>query len=117
VSRVNNNPEALGYGRGVLRLERTAAGGRWVFTPAVAPLAQDGLPADAWIPFLGTRTDMVSTRDDVRPFTVEEQRKILRVGACLTCHPGGSDVMRDSIRDFAAVLSRRSARCVSPAWH
>jgi quinol-cytochrome oxidoreductase complex cytochrome b subunit len=113
----HNNPEALGYGRGVLRLERTAAGGRWAFTPGVAPLAQDGLPADAWIPFLGTRTDMVSTRDDVRPFTVEEQRKILRVGACLTCHPGGSAVMRDSIRDFAAVLSRRSARCVSPVWH
>jgi hypothetical protein len=59
---------------------------------------------------------MVSTRDDVRPFTVEEQRRILRVGACLTCHPGRSRVMRDSVRDIDALVARRSPRCVLPVW-
>ena len=78
------------------------------FHPSGARLPADGLPADAWIPFLGTRAGMVSTRDDVRPFTVEEQRRILRVGACLTCHPAESAVMRDSVRDFDAVVARRS---------
>lgn len=113
----HNDPEALGYGRGHLRYERTPAGGRWRFTPAAPLLPADGLPADAWIPFLGTRTGMVSTRDDVRPFTPEEQRRILRVGACLTCHSAGSRVMRDSVRDFDALLARRSPRCVLPVWN
>ncbi len=59
---------------------------------------------------------MVSTRADVRPFTPEEQRRILRVGACLTCHPGDSPVMRESVRDFGALLARRRAVCLQPAW-
>jgi hypothetical protein len=113
----HNDPVALGYGRGDLRYERAAAGGRWRFTPASPRLPDDGLPADAWIPFLGTHNGMVSTRDDVRPFTAEEQRRILRVGACLTCHAPLSAVMRDSVRDFEALLARRSARCVLPAWN
>lgn len=111
----HGDPVALGYGRGELRYERSKAGGRWRFTPAAAPLA-DGLPADAWIPFLGTREGFVSTREDVRPFGVEEQRRILTVGACLTCHDARSAVMRDSVRDFRSVLARRSPKCVSPAW-
>ena len=113
----HNDPEAIGYGRGRLRYERTGRGGRWRFTPASPPLPADGLPADAWIGFLGTRAGLVSTRDDVRPFTVEEQRRILGVGACLTCHDGRSPVMRDSVRNFQAVLARRSPKCVSPVWN
>jgi hypothetical protein len=113
----HNDPEALGYGRGTLRYERAGRAGRWRFTPAVPVAPADGLPGDAWIPFLGARQGMVSTRDDVRPFTVEEQRRILRVGACLTCHPGDSAVMRESVRDFDATLRRRSARCLLPAWN
>lgn len=112
----HNDPEAIGYGRGTLSFERTPAGGRWRFTPAAPLLPADGVPADAWVPFLGTRTGMVSTRDDVRPFTPEEQRRILRVGSCLTCHPAGSRVMRDSVRDFDALLARRSPQCLLPRW-
>lgn len=59
---------------------------------------------------------MVSTRDDVRPFTVAEQRRILRVGACLSCHAGGSKVVRMALADFEATLARRSRRCVLPQW-
>jgi hypothetical protein len=57
---------------------------------------------------------MVSTRDDVRPFSVEEQRRILRVGACLACHEGRSSVMRQAIADFEGVLARRSRHCMPP---
>ncbi len=112
----HNDPVALGYGQGDLRYEVTAEGGRWRFAPAMAPLPSDGLTADAWVPFLGERDGMLSTRADVRPFTPEEQRRILRVGACLTCHPGDSPVMRESVRDFEALLARRSRRCVLPRW-
>ncbi len=112
----HSDPVALGYGRGTLRYEPGAAGGRWIFTASSKSMAEDNLPAGAWIPFLKTRGGMVSTRDDVRPFTAEEQRRILRVGACLTCHPSTSPVMRDSVRDFDALLARRSPRCVLPIW-
>ena len=85
--------------------------------PRPPVLPHDGLPEDAWIPFLGVRTGMVSTRDDVRPFSVEEQRRILTVGACLTCHEGESQVMRGSVGDFEAVVAGRRSVCLRPAWN
>jgi hypothetical protein len=76
----------------------------------------DGLPADAWTGFLQAREDNVSSRDDVRPLSADEQRRVLTVGACLTCHPAGSAVMRESLRGFDAVVARRSPRCLRPVW-
>jgi hypothetical protein len=115
-SSCHNDPAALGYGRGTLHYEIRGGVGRWRFVPAAATTAEDGLPADAWIGFLRARTGMVSTRSDVRPFTVEEQRRILRVGACLTCHAGDSPVMRQSVGRFDALMSRRGPRCVLPTF-
>ncbi len=112
----HNDPVALGYGRGTLRYEVSGTTGRWRFTPEHAALPSDGLPADAWIGFLQTRGGMVSTRDDVRPFTADEQRRILRVGACLTCHAADSPVMQRSVADFDALLARRTPRCALPLW-
>lgn len=112
----HNDPVALGYGRGTLRYLVTDGVGRWQFTPAHAILSQDGLPGDAWTGFLQSRTGMLSTRDDVRPFSPEEQRRILQVGACLTCHAGDSEVMKQSVADFATVQARRSPRCAFPEW-
>jgi len=113
----HNDPEALGYGRGKLELLRDAPGrGHWAFTPAEPRSAAEGLPADAWTPFLDTRDGRVSTRDDVRPFSVEEQHRILTVGACLTCHAGDSPPMRESVRDWERVLGRRLETCIMPEW-
>jgi hypothetical protein len=113
----HNNPVALGYGRGDLRYERTPRGGRWTFRPAAELLPGDGLPADAWIPFLGTRSSLVSTRADVRPFTLEEQQRILQVGACLTCHDERSAIMRNSVHTFKNQLAKHSPRCLMPIWN
>ena len=110
----HNDPVALGFGRGTLRYEIAGGRGRWTFTPAQARSAADGLPADAWTGFLQTRDGMVSTRDDVRPFTAGEQRRILAAGACLTCHAGTSRVMQRAIADFDSTVARRSRRCVLP---
>lgn len=112
----HSDPVALGYGRGALRYDVTGETGHWRFTPEHERLGTDGLPADAWIGFLQTRGDMVSTRDDVRPFTLEEQRRVLRVGSCLTCHAGDTPVMQRATADFEATLARRSRRCVLPIW-
>jgi len=109
------DPVALGYGRGRLRFVVTGRTGRWTFSPEHAALS-DGLPGDAWTGFLAARQGMVSTRDDVRPFTVEEQRRILAVGACLTCHAENSRVMQRALDDFAATQARKSVRCAEPRF-
>jgi hypothetical protein len=129
----HNDPVALGYGRGTLIYEHRTARprpgngssgqpdtarrfGEWRFTPAFEPSPYDRLPMDAWVGFLQERRGRASTRDDVRPFSVEEQKRILAVGACLTCHEGDSPVMRAALEDFAAAVRRASAKCVLPTW-
>jgi hypothetical protein len=109
------DPVALGYGEGTLRYDRDGDRGRWRFVPRFAP-GPDGLPADAWIGFLQERTAATSTRNDVRPFTVEEQKRILTVGACLTCHAPTSPPMRDAVTAWRATLARVTAKCLVPAW-
>jgi len=115
------DPIALGYGAGELRYERDGIHGHWRFKPRFGP-GPDGLPADAWIGFLRERTASVSTRSDVRPFTLDEQRRILTVGACLTCHaPAAGDRGTGRLsslwqRDFRAALARPAPRCVFPQW-
>jgi hypothetical protein len=109
------DPIVLGYGAGELRYERVGGNGRWRFTPRYRP-GPDGLPADAWIAFLQERTAGASTRPDVRPFSIEEQRRILTVGACLTCHEPTSPALRSAVQDFRATLARVSPKCLLPAW-
>lgn len=105
------DPVALGYGQGSLRYERDGAVGRWRFEPRHRP-GPDGRPLDAWIGFLEERTAAVSTRNDVRPFSLEEQKRILTVGACLTCHQPEAKMMSD----FGSALKRVSPKCLLPAW-
>jgi len=45
-----------------------------------------------------------------------EQRRIVTVGACLSCHAGDSPVTKRALAGFAGGLRRRSARRVLPAW-
>ncbi len=111
----HNDPVALGFGKGTLRYGVSGKTGRWTFRPEGKASAQDGLPEDAWTGFMKARDGMVSTREGARPFSVDEQRRILRVGACLTCHAEDSPVMKRSLQDFEGTLARRSPRCVLPA--
>ena len=108
---------ALGFGKGKLRYAVSGTTGRWQFTPEKKASPHDGLPEDAWTGFLAERSGMVSTQAGARPFSVAEQQRVLTVGACLTCHQGDSAVMRDAVRDFPALLRRRSASCAVPVWN
>jgi hypothetical protein len=107
------NPQALGYGRGKLEFR---SNGRWKFDAAEAPLRQDGLPADAWIGFLQERDSSSTTRDNTRPFNSAEQKRVLTVGACLTCHAGDSQVMQSMLAGPDATLVRRTRKCTAPSW-
>jgi quinol-cytochrome oxidoreductase complex cytochrome b subunit len=112
----HNNPVALGFGKGKLRFQIKNGRGRWTFVPEYQNNPHDGLPEDAWTGFLKSRTGMVSTRKNVKPFSVAEQKKMLRVGACLSCHKENSAVMRKSLYDFDELLKKRSAHCILPDW-
>lgn len=70
----HRDPLALGYGRGVLRRD---ARRQWTFEPRSPLRPEDGLPEDAWIGLFQTRGPESTTRENTRPFTPEEQRRVL----------------------------------------
>jgi hypothetical protein len=112
----HNNPLALGYGRGELIYETASGEGHWRFVAEYADSEFDGLPEDAWIGFLQNPSSTPSTRPNARPFSIAEQHRILRVGACLTCHDSDEELMMEGVLDFEGVLGRRSKVCVLPVW-
>lgn len=112
----HNDAVALGYGEGQLTFATEGpARGQWQFVPAHPSSPADGLPDDAWIGMLVPREGMTSTQDDLRPLSIDEQRKVLAVGACLTCHAPDSAVMTASLDDWPGVQRRMSPRCVRQA--
>ncbi|PKL83594.1 MAG: hypothetical protein CVV24_04235 [Ignavibacteriae bacterium HGW-Ignavibacteriae-3] len=112
----HNNSLAIGYGRGKLIYKKNGSSGLWNFIPAYALIKDDGLPQDAWIGFLEERSFNSTTRNNTRPFSIDEQRKILTVAACLTCHPGDSWVMKNSLLNFPKTLTQQTAYCLLPVW-
>ena len=79
-------------------------------------LEYDNLPGDAWIGFLDESTSGQSTRTNTRAFDVEEQKRILLVGACLTCHDDQSKVMQQSLINFENILKSVSVKCLLPEF-
>jgi len=112
----HNNPLALGFGDGKLVYRINDKTGKWVFSPKYQNNIHDGLPEDSWIGFLKNRTGKVSTRSDVRPFSIEEQKRILQVGACLTCHDENSTLMKESLTDYKGLLKKLSPKCILPTY-
>jgi len=113
----HSNPATLGYGNGTLVYEINGDKGKWVFTPEYALNPNDNLPEDAWVPFLKSVDKNVvnSTRSHFRPFNVEEQKKLLLVGACLQCHKDDSKIMNRTLEfGIEPILKSISKSCVLP---
>jgi hypothetical protein len=108
------DPSALGYGRGTLRIIERDGAPAWHFEPAYAAARFDGLPGDAWIGFLREPARAVATRAEARPLNLDEQRRVLAVGACMTCHdPATADGAR-IFADYEGSRARRTASCRVP---
>jgi len=114
----HSNSAAIGYGKGKLNYDISKGFGKWMFIPDYALNPNDNLPEDAWIPFLKEpKAKIVSTRTDFRPFTVEEQKQILLVGACLECHKDNSNIMIKSLETgIEPLLLKIDKACVLPKW-
>ena len=112
------NPYALGYGNGELTFDFNSK--KWSFIPEYDNNPNDGLPEDAWIPFLGETAKGVinSTRTDFRPFSIEEQKELLTVGTCLQCHDGNSNTMQQSLEiGLQPLMKKLSKECVLPLFN
>lgn len=109
----HNNPLAIGYGRGTLTYN---SDGKWLFDPEYENSKYDGLPIDAWTGFLKERKDQAATRKGMRPFNIDEQKRILTVGSCLTCHTAESKVMKLCITDLENTIKKRDRRCILPVF-
>ena len=113
------NSATLGYGNGILEYTIEEGIGTWDFTAEYAENPNDHLPEDAWIPFLKDVDAAVvnSTRTDFRPFTVQEQKQLLTVGACLQCHKEDSKIMQQSlVNGIEPLLKKVTKECVLPSW-
>jgi disulfide bond formation protein DsbB len=109
--------QALGFGEGTLKFDIKNGQGHWEFEAFYENNPNDGLPEDAWIGFLQNRKGMVSTRKNVFPFNIQEQKKILTVGACLNCHDGNSEIMQKSLTiPFEEYLKKISPKCILPHY-
>ena len=107
------SPVAAGYGHGELVF--TTIGRRVdVSLHSWVDAGPDGLPGDAWVGFLGRRGHEATTRDDTRPFTPEEQRRLWTVGACLQCHDGRSRIMQALEKQAPGAALRHGPRCAVP---
>lgn len=112
----HNNPNRIGYGRGTLEYKISEGKGIWEFKPRFSSSHFDGRPADAWVGFLMEKFYNTATRYNHRPFTIEEQQKILTIGACLHCHEEGSDIMMQSLDNYQETMNRLSNKCILPEW-
>ncbi len=104
------NPATIGYGSGKLILNKN---GKFTFKPKYK-FAEDGLPQDAWIPFLTENKTGKSTRKNARPFTINEQKRILRVGVCLYCHKENSTTINKVLVDYKSVMRKLNKKCITP---
>ena len=111
----HNNPIALGYGKG--KMEFNPDNGKWSFDSYYKNNPNDNLPEDCWIGFLDDRSgEKVSTRSNVFPFSVEDQKRILRVGACLTCHDQNTSLMESTVYNFDSIVSLKKPVCILPFY-
>ena len=106
------NPATLGYGSGNLSLQKN---GTFKFIPKYKKDV-DGLPKDAWIPFLKENKTGKATRSNARPLSVTEQKRILRVGVCLSCHKEDTKVSQMLLKDYSKTLKKLTSKCIAPSF-
>lgn len=112
------DPVTLGYGRGKLEFSIVKGEGKWTFKPRFANRKEDGLPEDAWVGFLSDyQKKPFSTRSDFRPFSLDEQKRILQFGSCLSCHKEDSEIIKRSLQiPFNDYLKEISPACILPKF-
>ena len=107
----------MGYGKGTLNYVVKSKTARWEFTTYYANAPQDGLPQDAWIGFMKdvNKKTTYSSHDYFSPLDLNEQKKMLQVGACIHCHQKDDKFLKRLTNgDYQKMLKTRKNTCVIP---
>jgi hypothetical protein len=110
----HNDPTALGYGSGNLKLKTTENSSIWLFIPAYENSAFDGLPQDAWIGFMKDHDHKIkySARKYFKPLNQKIQTKVLKAGKCIYCHKADKKFLSEMIQGkYKIMLKMRSEQC------
>ena len=110
----HNDPSALGYGSGTLKLKTSENSSIWLFIPAYENSAFDGLPQDAWIGFMKDHDYKIkySARKYFKPLNKKIQTKVLEVGKCIYCHKADKKFLSEMIQgNYKIMLKMRSRQC------
>ncbi len=108
---------ALGYGKGKINFIKEPKNLRIEFEPEESISPIDLLPNDAWIKFLEDNfNSSKSTRVFTSPLPLERQKRILTVGACLTCHNENSKLMKSALNNFDRLLKKMTPDCLLPKF-
>jgi len=113
----HTSSEALGYGQGSLTYRVSNSRGSWQFEPAYENTEQDSLPQDAWNGFLYKIDDSrkYSAHENFLPLNLEEQKRVLQVGACLYCHKDEISIREEMTKgNYQNLLRKMSKECVLP---
>lgn len=112
----HNNPQALGYGKGELKLNIQNNKAKWEFTPYYDKTPQDHLPQDAWIDFLKDlkSNQQYAAHNNFNPLNLKDQKTMLQVGSCLTCHTDATFQKRMVSGEYQSMLSNKTNKCVVP---
>ncbi len=111
------NPAALGYGKGTLTYYVEKQKGYWQFESLYENSNIDSLPQDAWQGFLNQieKDRKYSAHENFYPLNLENQKKVLQVGACLHCHKGDSSLQEKMINgNYQSLLRNLNDKCVLP---
>ncbi len=83
------NSNTIGFGRGSMTRGELVLDNKKQtisFKGKYQNLIYDNLPEDAWVGFLKNPIPKSSTRKNHRSFNIEEQKRILNIGVCFSCH-------------------------------
>ena len=109
------NSYAMGFGEGNLTYIVKGDKAYWQFEAAYENYEQDNLPQDAWQGFLEDLDPQrkYAARNDFLPLNRANQKKVLRVGACIYCHKN-DEVFNNRLleEDFEKMLTKRTKACV-----
>ena len=107
----HNDPYALGYGSGKLKLGIK----KWEFIFDYELSENDNLPMDAWIGFLSkVGNKRYSGHDNFKPLNLSMQKKVLNAGACLECHTK-KDFIKNMVNgNYEKLTKSLSDKCIIP---
>ncbi len=108
----HTDSRTLGFGSGKFNIEKIKNEMVKIFFESDYVNHQaDNLPLDSWIKPFEDIEKPASTRIGARPFNTKEQKKILVVGRCLSCHKGTNENIKTIYSDFNKALKIRKSFC------